>query len=474
MPEPLLQAGARLGVVDIGSNTCTLAVYQVGPEGFVDRVWQRGEALRLIRQLGADRMLPGTAQDKVMNLLRSFGKSAREQGVEGLTVVATSAVRDARNGQDLLDRLAKEGFAVTMLSAEQEGLCAATAAINTLPVERGFVFDMGGGSLQIALVEDRMVQRVTSLQLGALRMTDQFLAGDPPTGPQINALRRHVDAALAEVPWFGDQGIPLLGIGGSVRAIGKLDRRSRSWPVGHGHGYLLSLDAVETIFEETSRLPTALRSALPGLADHRVDVVVAGALIVERVMRRMRAAEFRLCHYGIREGMALRKVFGVEEPLVPDVREAGLHGRFPEDPRQRALGDKAGVAAGALLDRLVGAHPLRWLLVAAARLAAAGGRVPDEPHASALLSTPLPGFFQEEVLVLVDLLSPAVGPPRTMDWDDRDRLRSVLELAVDLELEGRWTAEGRRITVDARTFKRMPPALVRRFGRVLGVEVDKA
>lgn len=475
MTTERMTPGYRLGVVDLGSNTSTLALYQVGLDGFVDRIHQRGEPLRLIRQLGGDRMFPIAAMDRVVQLVRGFVRTGKEWGVEQLLVVATAAVRDARNGQDLLERLRGEGCMVQLLSAEEEGLGAVTAAVNTLPVERGYLFDLGGGSIQIALFEDRKVLRAASLPLGALRLSDQFMSSDPPTGPQITALRRHVDVALREVPWFqAGPGLELVGVGGTARAIGKLDRRTRQWPIVHGHGYPLSLDAVEAIFEETSRLPMAVRKMLPGLADHRVDVVVAGAQIVQRVMRRAGFEGLRLCHYGVREGMALRRVHGVEQPLVPNVREAGLHGRFPEDPARRTLEEAAGRQVGSLFDTLGGPASLRWLLVAAARLAAAGGRWPDEPHTSALLSTPLPGFYQEEVLVLVDLLSPAVGPPRAMDWDDRDRLRLLLELAVDLGAEGRWSRKEAAITLDTTTFRRLSGGYLRRFEKVFGVELRKA
>ncbi len=137
--------GYRLGVVDLGSNTSTLALYQVGLDGFVDRIHQRGEPLRLLRQLGGDRLFPVAAMDRVVQLVRGFVRTGKEWGVEQLLVVATAAVRDARNGQDLLERLRGEGCMVQLLSAEEEGLGAVTAAVNTLPVERGYLFDLGGG-----------------------------------------------------------------------------------------------------------------------------------------------------------------------------------------------------------------------------------------------------------------------------------------------------------------------------------------
>lgn len=464
--------GSRLGVVDLGSNTTTLAIYAVGPDGFVDRIFQRGEALRLIRQLGPDGMFPQLAIDRTLSVMKAFVRTAREWGVMDLSVVATSAVRDARNGQDLLERIQAEGLTVELLSSEEEGLSAVAAILNTLPVERGAMFDLGGGSLQVAFFEDRRVLRVASLQLGALRLSDMFLSSDPPTGPQINALRRHVDAALKEVPWFVPQeGLELIGIGGTVRAIGKLDRRLRQWPIGHGHGYRLSLDAVEATFEETSRMPAALRRELPGLADHRVDVVVAGAMIVRQVMRKVGVEHLQLCHYGIREGVALQRVRGISDPLVADVRESGLHGRFPEDPAQRAAGDAAGQQAGALLDAFGAASKLRWLLVTAARLAAAGGRVPDDPHATALLNTPLPGFTQEEVLALVDLLSPKVGPPRAMSWDERDSLRVILELAVALGLKGQWQYQDKVLRLDTTTLERLQKSTIRRLEKIFGLNV---
>ncbi len=478
----MAREGQRLGVVDLGSNTTTLAIYSVGPDGFVDRVFQHGEALRLMRQLGPDRLLHAPAVEKISSLLKGFQKQAKIHGVDSLTVVATSAVRDARNGPDLLARLGEEGSKVRILSAEEEGVAAVTAVVNTLPVEHGFLFDLGGGSVQIALFEDRRVRRVCSLPLGALRLSDQFLKDDPPSGPQITALRRHVDAALQEIDWFrAKPGLELIGVGGTARSLGKLDRRNRQWPVGHGHGYPLSLDAIEATFEETSRLKLQDRLELPGLAEHRVDVIVAGALIVQRIMRRSGFDVCHLCHYGIREGTALQIVHGVEEPLIADVRKAGLNGRFPEDdPKGSAAGQQVGALYDAMMAdlqrddlRRSGAptsppaeDPPRWLVVAAARLAATGGRIPDEIHAPSLCSTPLPGFFQEEILLLLDLLSPAVGPPLRMNWDMRDRLRLLLEVGLEPGVQG-----GRRTPRGLEVSGRVPGGLRRRFFAAFGLEL---
>jgi exopolyphosphatase/guanosine-5'-triphosphate,3'-diphosphate pyrophosphatase len=417
--------------VDLGSNTSTLAVYGVGPDGFVDRIFQRGESLKLIRQLGPDGMLSSAAMDKTIQLVHGFLKIAREQGAFRVKVVATAAIRDARNGPDLLGRLAADGADIRLLSAESEGIASVVAAVNTLPLEKGFCFDLGGGSIQIIRFSSRSVERVVSLPLGALRLSDTFLSADPPTGPQLTAMRRHIDAQLQKIDWFHPQaGLPLIGIGGTARALGKIDRRTRQWPVVHGHGYALDRDGVEAIFEETSRMPSEMRQKIPGLSDHRVDIVVGGALLINRVMLRAGVSSLTLCHYGIREGIALQEVFGEVEPKVEDVREAGLHGRFPDDPSSRARGERAGMRASALLKRAGGGGELGFLVVVAARLGAAHGGLPDDEHAATLLSTPLPGFLQHEILALVDLLGSGVGPPRRLAWDERDLLRGILKRAL--------------------------------------------
>ena len=464
----------RLAIIDIGSNTSTMAVYEGTREHGVNRVYQHGEPLRLIRQLRPDKTFPTAAIDRTVDVMRIFAQRAMANGADHIEAVATSAVRDARNQDELLGRIRDEaGVPVRILDGEHEGVAAVVSAVNSLPIQDGFVVDMGGGSVQIAHVVTRRARQVVSLPLGALRLTDRFFTQDPPTPEAVTLFRRHVQEQLAPLTWFNSTGGTLVGVGGSVRSLGKVDRRDRvlnaagrvEAHVTHGHGYALTLDSIEAIWERVSRLSADARRDIPGLGAERVDTIAAGALFFFLLLRCGGFNEVRLSAFGVREGMAMRWLAAQRSPdatsdesaLVPDVRRGGLWSRFPpRDPEAcRAAVRRATTLADALR-----VEEGRHALLAATHVAAAGARL--ESSVATLLDAPLPGFWHEDVMDVVDILTP--GTPRHMATIRRDRLRVLMDIAVVGEFsEVRVADDG--ITMNG---PGLAPTLAARFAQTWG------
>lgn len=406
MSAPETSRPRRLGVVDIGSTTATLALYQAGPGGFIDRFEQVGVPLMLMRALGANRAFPRDAFDRTVAAMVTFAREARTHGVTEIVGVATSAVRDAKNGAELLAAIRSgSGIPVQLLEGDAEGRAAARSALDTLPVTDGLLVDIGGGSIQLVHLVGRRAVEVVSLPLGSARVNDAFLRGDPPTGAEMTALRRHIETQLRVLPWIRGSSV-LVGIGGTIRALAKVDRRARRWPIGHGHGYALTLDEVLAQIDGMSRLRFAERSLIPGLAAHRVSTIVGGAVVLATLLRLAGLEEVLVSTYGLREGLALPVLHG--PGLIGDVRNAGMTGRFPD---LSGASVRAAEAAGVAFDRLAvpdGVPPVwRTIVVGAVRVAFSS----VEPRH--LLAEPLQGYTQVEVLGMAALLGllPGEVPP---------------------------------------------------------------
>jgi exopolyphosphatase/pppGpp-phosphohydrolase len=488
VPDP-----GRLAVIDIGSNTAALAVYAVSEGGGIDRLLDRSEPLRLIRRIGPDGRLPGAVLDRIIETMSAFAATARQNGAERIDVVATSAVRDARNSDELARRLrAAVGLRMRVLDGAAEAVAAACAVVNTLPLTDGFVIDIGGGSMQIVEVRDRACARRVSLPLGALRLTDRFRTEGLPGPAEVTALRRHVDEELRRVPWFrADAGVTLVGVGGTIRSIAKTERRGGLWPIVHGHGYRLDLDAVEAAWERMSRLDATRRREIPGLASHRVDTIPAGSCVVLRALRASGFDALRVCTYGVREGVALQRAFGAEAPLVTCPRVEGLLARVPCAPEeaealrrargaaivlQAALADRYALEEGDCAERTVRWEgPLKTAAHVQALLRLRAGSVEDgaaapPDAAEALLRAPLQGAWQEESLAAADLLSAA--PRFGMDATQHRRLRSLVELACGAESDDvRATADDGRLLVQG---LRWSSGAERRFHAAFGLRLRAA
>jgi exopolyphosphatase/guanosine-5'-triphosphate,3'-diphosphate pyrophosphatase len=460
----------RIAVVDIGSNTANLAVFVVDDKGAIASVAERDQPLQLLRRLGPDGTLPAAAIAATMQLLRDFVHQATTLQVDAIELISTSAVRDAPNSGELVARVQAElGLTLRVLDGAAEARTAVVGVVNTLPLVDGFVLDLGGGSLQITEVENRNAVRVASLPLGALRLTDQFVRTDPADGATVNVLRRHVQRSLETLPWLKNAGGQLVGVGGTIRTLAKMSRRAAEWPIPHAHGYRLSADDVESSWELVSRADSARRRDIPGLPAHRVDLVVAGALVVRQLLRFGGFDALEVSSSGVREGAALLHRLG-PEARVTDIREAGLRGRFGGSPDELAWARQARASAEALFDALaapLGLDPtLRDTFAVAARLRALWERRSPVPGPlSALLERPIQGFFQREVLAVADLVSPV--PRLRIDLGIRARLAVLLDLVAAAHgrpLRCAVEPDAVRVFLDAR----VQAEIVERFGRAFG------
>lgn len=355
-----------VGVVDLGSGSVTLGVYRRAGDGLV-RVGESSEALRLQRALSAGRFSASTLASVVATVER-FRGLAVAMGCANLDVVATSAVREAGNRAELTHALARKGIALTILDGEQEASAAVMGVVSTLPFADGTVVDQGGGSLQIARVAGRRMRGAVTLPLGAVRLADQHFPGEAVPGHRaVTGLRRAVESAIA--PHREGTGGALVGVGGSLRALAKIDRKVRSWPLSGNHGYALSRDALFALAEWTTRVDRAAREAIPGLAAHRVDAVGAAAVTWATLVERWGCEEVLVSSSGLREGRAFRALWPASG--VGDVRRAGLMARFGgvverDDVLASALATATAMgvdAAGAASVRVSGFTQAEWLRV---------------------------------------------------------------------------------------------------------------
>ena len=189
----------------------------------------------------------------------------------------------------------------------------------------GLVFDVGGGSMQLTRFERRRVRAATSLPFGALRLSGRFLTSDPPTGKQLRHLREHVRRGLEKARVrklrAGDR---LVGTGGTIRNLARIDQQARGYPIGRTHGYELSTEALvghPSIASHEPRRSGATRSA--GLSAERADSIVGGAVAIHTLAEFVGARGILVSGQGLREGLALR-LFDMPMTSPAMVKEAAL------------------------------------------------------------------------------------------------------------------------------------------------------
>jgi exopolyphosphatase / guanosine-5'-triphosphate,3'-diphosphate pyrophosphatase len=296
----------RVAVIDLGSNSFRMVVFKA-TEGTWEREEERSSAVRIGEGLAATGRLGEAAMARAMTTLGEFTECCERYRLGGHCVdaVATSAIRDAENGREFLDRVRLgSGLDVRVLSREQEARYGYLAAVNSTTLTDGCVLDLGGGSLQLVRVAGRLARESGSWRLGAVRMTERFLSEDGPAKrSQLKALQVHVSRKLERAPWLIASGESLVGLGGTVRNLAAAAERAAGLSAEQVQGFLLQREALEELIERLAVLPAAERSSVPGIKPARADIVLAGALVIQGVMHAGGFQQLEVTGAGLREGI---------------------------------------------------------------------------------------------------------------------------------------------------------------------------
>ncbi len=306
-------ADRRVAVIDVGSNTARLVVFRTSSAGYLRAIYEAKESPRLGLGMLADGSIAREAFDRGLAGLKRFARTLRALDHPLAVGVATSAVRDAPNGPTFVDRVAKEtGIELRILDGTEEARYAYLGVASAWELDNDLVCDLGGGSLQIACTRVGRLANSVSLPLGALRLSQRFLEHDPPKGREVDDLieyaRRAIEPALDA---FGRTPGRLFGVGGTVRSLAKVAIDLRDYPIPRVHGYPLRPHDLEALRELLLDLPAAKRGNVPGIGADRTDVIVAGLLVIEELVRASGVELLTVSGTGIREGIALEEVRAV-------------------------------------------------------------------------------------------------------------------------------------------------------------------
>lgn len=303
----------RLGVLDIGSNTVHLLIADVHPGGRPLATTSTRTVLRLMRYLEPDGAISEAGVVALVDAVARAREVAESENVAELLATATSAVREATNGDDVISRIeAALGQELQVLGGESE------ARFTFLAVRRWFgwsagqilLFDIGGGSLEVAAGADELPDVAASVPLGAGRMTVEFLGEDPPGEDAVEVLRDHARATLAPVAeLMVDQPAPhhVVGSSKAIRSLAKL----AGYPVPGWNGadrMLLPRGALGSWIPRLARLPASARQELPGITADRTFQIVAGAVVLHTAMTVLDVDELEVSPWALREGVLLRYI----------------------------------------------------------------------------------------------------------------------------------------------------------------------
>ncbi|MCA9936352.1 MAG: Ppx/GppA family phosphatase [Anaerolineales bacterium] len=455
----------RIAIIDLGSNTARLIVMSALPGYAYHLDDEIREVVRLREGMTAQGLSP-QAIARALVTLRLFKRFCDNSRVDIIIPTTTSAVREASNGPAFIEQVRRElGLSLQLLSGEREGYYATLGVLNEVSLANGYVLDIGGGSAQIAEVRDYQFRQAVSYPLGALALTEQFVQHDPITPEEITAVIATIQQHLAGTPWTSKKKLipqrQLVGVGGTIRNLAKMDAQRHNHPLNTLHGYQLSREGLAENIRLLTTLPLAERRRIPGLNSDRADIILPGALVLQAVMERLHVDNLTISVNGLREGLFFEHFWQhLSYPVVANVRRFSVLNLARTYHYDKRHASHVRYLAGRLFNQLMPLHgygPQEWeLLDAAALLHDLGTIISYNDHHKhsqmLIINSGLPGFTPRETL-LIGLLTRyhRKGRPslegcgeRLCTPEDADllmKLTAVLRLAEFLE-------RGRNATVD--------------------------
>jgi exopolyphosphatase / guanosine-5'-triphosphate,3'-diphosphate pyrophosphatase len=291
----------RVGVVDLGTNSTRLLVADVS-DGQVVEVERRVEITHLGESVDAGRRLLPAATARVCRCLDGYRRELIRLEAERAVAIGTSALRDAENGAEFLDEVAhRYGLQTLLVSGIEEAELTLLGVATDGPLtEDTLVIDIGGGSTELTLGGEKGANFSTSLQLGCVRLTERFLASDPPTTRELASLAARVRDELPEI-----HPVHAIGVSGTVTTLAALDLELVEYDPVRVHRHVVSRDSVARQLGRLAALTTAQRARIPMMEPGRAPVIVAGAEILFEVLSAYDLTEIETSERDLLHGAAL-------------------------------------------------------------------------------------------------------------------------------------------------------------------------
>ena len=407
----------KAAVIDVGFNSLKMVKYKVEPDGSAKPYGQMGVLAKLGDGLERTGYL-GTEQiSRTVDAIKLCRETASLEEIKHVILVGTSPVREAANREEFLQRVQNEtGLKMRVLAGNEEALYGVLGAIRSVDAENILFFDLGGGSLELTLVDRGKVRKIMSLPLGALKLTSAYAGKDGTFSRKARA--RMAKRVAQQLPSKGELGVGrstvLVGTGGTVRAMARFDQDESDYPFDKVHNYSVGVGSVKRMSREFFKLKVSDLNGVDAVGEGRSETIAAGTLIVRTLMERLGMKRLVVSTHGVRDGILaefLERGARPPEGMVPK-EEIERMMAIPE--RGADFGD-AELLGCLARNGLIGEREKKILLVSAQR-----GRSPDVVDADAdaafgvLMSEDLPVSHEDQLLAALSIVR--AKRPRTANW----------------------------------------------------------
>lgn len=446
------------GAIDVGTNSLHLLMVEISPEGDFHAIGGDKELVQIGRGGFREHRLTARKMDEAIRTLMRFAKLARIKDIGRLRAVATSAVREARNGGEFVERVRTEvGLPLHIISAEEEARLIHLGVRHAMDLSTGetLIFDIGGGSLEFILDSAGKADVVTSVKLGASRLAETFLRSDPPTEAEYKSLREHIQTRLAPLLELASKRklARCIATSGTVRNIAEICRERRGTPDSDKNTMLsMRRGELKALFGEFSTMPRENRAQIPGMDFKRVDACLPALMLMNIILRAIEVDEVECCESALREGIVVDYIARHRQHLMaratwPDPRARSVISLAERCQYRKAHAEHVAKLSLQLFDALAPLHQLptmyRELLRYASLLHDIGymiGHTGHHKHSYYLIRNgELRGFSAQEIEIMANVARyHRKERPKKSHYSyqhlDAEHFRPVRKLAVLLRL----------------------------------------
>jgi exopolyphosphatase / guanosine-5'-triphosphate,3'-diphosphate pyrophosphatase len=325
----------RIAAIDIGTNSVHMIVVHVRPDLSFEVIDREKEMVRLGAGGLDGRALTPEAMHAALQVLSKFRRLAESHKVDEVIAVATSATREAENGGEFLQAINEQtGIRVQVISGTEEARLIHLAAVYgvSVPTDAVVLIDIGGGSVEVTLGTGPSTDVGQSFKLGVIRLTERFVQSDPLEPRDERRLVRHIDTQVGKyLQQISEKGFDrVIGTSGTILSLGAVAAAAEGSPhTGSLRNRRFPAKAIRHIRKEVVALDLEKRLRIPGLEPRRADLVVAGAVLLDELLRRLGATEITLCDLSLREGVVLDYIARHRKEIAqvdryPDVRRRSV------------------------------------------------------------------------------------------------------------------------------------------------------
>ncbi|MGB8955218.1 MAG: Ppx/GppA phosphatase family protein [Tumebacillaceae bacterium] len=311
-----------IGIIDLGSNSARLVLYRRDDNGLFFELDNIKKVLRLSAQITEKGDLDQAGIRQTLEAMRMFKKMCDARQVTEIIGIATAAIRQASNGPDVIRHIEEHtGMRFRVLSGSEEAYYGYLAVVNSMNIRDAYTIDIGGGSTEVTLIQNRQCMQTISFPFGAVSLTRRFFKGRVPTQEELQTLERYLREQFAKAPWLIKRKVPLVAMGGAARNMASIHQKRRKYTFPSYHHYVMNRGEITGIYQAMEQLPVDKVKKIKGLSKDRADIIVAAAKVFHVLLDVTDSREFITSTKGLRDGLLFERILKEREhtPLIEDV-----------------------------------------------------------------------------------------------------------------------------------------------------------